>query len=168
MNLLIPAAALQTGLAVSGFVYVVLNTCGEISGLFISKVALGASLLVGGATGVVFGTVAGAISASAVQTITDGYFVPAVKTGSRLTSLGIAAGAGLAAIAVVSLLCVGGHYVIESIKAARRQEVTPIDYNILTDGDFNVVILETAVGNPEGLSDIAGKIDDPSNLKVEN
>jgi hypothetical protein len=151
MNLLIPAAALQTGLAVGGFVYVVLNTCGEVSGLFVSKFALCSSSLVGGVTGVVFGTVAGTISASVVQTIADGYFVPAVKTGSRLTSLGIAAGAGIAAVAVVSLLCVGGHYVIESIKAARRQEVTPIDYLILTDGDFSVVMLESVLGNPEGV-----------------
>lgn len=158
MNLLIPAAALQTGLAVSGFVYVVLNTCGEVSGLFISKVALGSSLIIGGVTAAVFGPVAGTISASVVKEITDGYFVPAVKTGSRLTGLGIAAGAGLAAIAVVSLLCVGRHYVIESIKAARRQEVTPIDYSILTDGEFNIVILETAVGNPVGCQTLQEKL----------
>ena len=151
MNLLIPSAAVSTGLAVGGFIYLVVSTSGEVTGLFVSKVALAASLLSGGVVGLLGGPIAGSIAAAAVKEIADGYFVPAVRTGSRLTGLGIAAGAGLTAVALVSLVLVGGRWVVQRISAAGRQEVTPIDYLILTDGDFSVVMLESVLGNPEGV-----------------
>ena len=157
MNLLIPSAALQAGLAVGGFVYLVISSSGEVTGLFVSQVALGASLLSGGVVGLLGGSIAGSITAAAVKELAEGYFVPAVRTGSRLTGLGIAAGAGLAAVAVVSLVLVGGRWLIQSIAGAGKQEVTPIDYLILTDGDFSVVMLESVLGNPEGPSDILEK-----------
>ncbi len=157
MKLLIPTAACQAGVVVGGFVYLVISTGGEVTGMFVSKVALGASLISGGVVGLLGGPIAGSITAATVKELADGYFVPAVRTGSRLTGLGIAAGAGLAAVAVVSLVLVGGQWIIERISGAGKQEVTPIDYLLLTDGDFTVVTLEAVLGNPIGIQSGGGK-----------
>lgn len=144
-------------MAVGGFVYLVISASGEVTGMFVSKVALGTSLISGGVVGLLGGSIAGSITAAAVKELADGYFVPAVRTGSRLTGLGIAAGAGLAAVAVVTLVLVGGQWVIDCISGAGKQEVTPIDYLLLTDGDFAVVTLEPVLGNPEGGQSGGGK-----------
>jgi hypothetical protein len=145
MQLIIPSAALNAGMVVGGFGYVVVNVTGDVTGLFVSKVALGAAVIGGAVAGALVGPVAGTVVASAVKELADGYFVPAVKTGSRLTGLGIAAGAGLATVAIVSLVYVGGHYIVETIRASKKCDVTPIDYSLLTDGDFQVITLESIV-----------------------
>ena len=146
---------MKAGTIVGSFVYVVINVAGDVSGLFVSKAAIATATVAGGAVGLVAGTVAGTIAASVVQDLADGYFVPAVKTGSRLTGLGVAVGVGLATVAVVSLLYVGGHYIVQAIRAPQKADVTPIDYSLFTDGDFNVIVLESIVGNPEGPSSLA-------------
>jgi hypothetical protein len=155
MEVFVPSIAVQAGAVVGGFVYVVVNTSGEVSGLFISKVALGVAAASGAAVGLLAGPIAGTLTSAAVKDLVDGMFVPAVKTGSRLTGLGLAAGAGLATVAVVSLLYVGGHYVLQAVRAVQKGDVTPIDYTLFADDDFNVITLEPAVGNPEGPSSLS-------------
>jgi hypothetical protein len=150
MELFIPKAAIHAGIIVGSLVYVVCNTAGEITGLFVSKTSQGTSYVVGGAVGAIAGSFAGVLTAEAIKTATDGYFVPAVKTGSRLSGLGISVGAGAATVVVVSLAMLGSRFVVNAIRHAQKQDFTPIDYTLYVDNDFSVLQLEAIVGNPTG------------------
>jgi hypothetical protein len=121
----------------------VLNSCGELSGLFISKVGLSASVAAGSFATLLGGPAAGIVTAEVVSAASDGYFVPAVKIGSRITALGIGAGAGLAAAVVVTLTHHAGRLVVQTMRSLQKQDITPIDYTILTDSDYSVIILDS-------------------------
>ena len=140
MKVIIPSSAIQAGLVTGGFVYIVVNMVGEITGLFVSKIVLGTSMLAGGASEIICGSIAGSIAASTVQSLGDGYFVPAVKVGSKWTSLGISLGVGLAAAAVVTLAYQAGQAGYYLIK--HTDNYTSCDFTLLEEGEFNVLTLE--------------------------
>lgn len=141
MEVIIPASAVATGFFTGGLVYIVLNTCGEVSGLFVSKVGVSASLAAGSLATLLGGPAAGIVTAEVVSAASEGYFVPAVKVGSRITALGISAGAGLAAGVVVTLAHHAGRLVVRTMRGLQAQDICPIDYDILRDGDFDVITL---------------------------
>ena len=142
MDVIIPASAVNTGIFTSGIVYIVLNTCGDVSGLFVSKVGLSASVVAGSLATLLGGPAMGVITAEVVSTASEGYFVPAVKVGSRLSALGISAGAGLAAGLVVTLTYHAGRLAVKTLRSLQKQDVCPIDFSLLTDGEFSVITLE--------------------------
>ena len=143
MEVIIPASAVSTGVFTSGLVYIVLNTCGEVSGLFVSKVGLSASVAAGSLATLLGGPAVGVITAEIVSAASEGYFVPAVKVGSRLSALGISAGAGLAAGLVVTLSYHAGCLIVKTLRTLQKQDIQPIDFSLLTDGEFSVITLES-------------------------
>jgi len=153
MEVIIPSSAVGTGLFTGGLVYIVLNSCGELTGLFFSKVGLSASVAAGSFATLLGGPAAGVITASVVSAASEGYFVPAVKIGSRITALGIGAGAGLTAAVVVTLAHQAGRIVVKTMRSLQKQDITPIDYTILTDNDYSVIILDSIqIGGCNSLS----------------
>jgi hypothetical protein len=150
MELIIPAEALRAGVVVGSLVFVVLNAVGEVSGLFVRNVGLGASAVSGSLVSCAAGSIAGTVTAEAVKGMTDGYFVPAVKRGAQASGFSIATGAGVATVVVVTIGIFGGRYVLNKIRAARPQDFTPIDYDCYEDSGFDVLSLNAVLGNPEG------------------
>lgn len=150
MEVLIPSEALRAGIVVGSLVYVVSNAFGEVTGLFISNVGLATSLLSGGIVTCTAGSVAGVIASEAVKGLTDGVFVPIVKKSTQLSSTGLAAGASLATVAVVTLGIIGGRFVLNKIRPAQPIDTVPIDYDSFDDEGFSVVHVHNVLGNPEG------------------
>jgi hypothetical protein len=150
MDVLIPAEAFRAGVVVGSLVYVVTNVLGEVTGLFISKAGLAASMLSGGIVTCAAGSVAGVIAAETVKHLSEGYFVPVVKRGAYLSGFGLATGVGVATVAVVTLGIHGGRFILNKIRPAKPADVVPIDYDDYDDCDFSVIHLNAVLGNPEG------------------
>lgn len=125
--------------------YMVVNGTGELTGLFISKAAGGAATVAGGVATVLAGSVAGVITQEAVQGAADGWFVPAIRSGGRLGALGAAAGVGVAAVAVVTLVYHSGGYLINKIQTLRGRRgidgSETVEFTVETDssGEFAVI-----------------------------
>jgi hypothetical protein len=99
----------------------------------------------------VAGAPAGAVVSELVKTVAEGTFVPAVKTSSRMSALGIALSAGAIAGCVVTLAVHGGHFVVQTYRKFHPVVPTPIDYDLFyEEEDYSVVHLYSVYGNPPG------------------
>jgi len=151
MEVLIPQSAVQASMITTGIVYLVVNTAGELTGLFLTKTALGAGLLASVGVTFVAGAPAGAVVSELVKTVAEGTFVPAVKTSSRMSALGIALSAGAIAGCVVTLAVHGGHFVVQTYRKFHPVVPTPIDYDLFyEEEDYSIVHLYSVYGNPPG------------------
>lgn len=149
MEVIIPPVAIQACLTTGSLVYIVLNSAGDLTGLFVSKTTLTVATTVGAVTTLVAGGTAGFITAEAIKTLSEGTFIPAVQKGSRIGALGIAGGAGLVAGLVVTLAVHGSAFVVQTYRRLQRQDVHPIDYELFDEEeDFKVVHLYSVLGNP--------------------
>ncbi len=162
MRVLIPESAVRACLVTGSIVYVVLNTSGQFMGLFVQQSGRGVAALAEAVVGSFAGTVAGVMTAELVKHATHGYFVPAIQVGSQASSVGVAAGAGLAAGLLVTLYHHGSHFVIQAAQKFQTQELTPIDYDEFFDDGFSVLTLQSVLGN---LPEPPAKIDDPASSK---
>ncbi len=132
----------------TGIVYLVVNTAGEITGLFLTKTALGVGLLASLSVTCLAGAPAGAVVSELVKTLAEGTFIPAVHTGSRLGALGVALTAGAAAGLVATLVVHGSTFVVQTYRRFRSQESVPIDYELFQEEDYAVLHLYAVCGNP--------------------
>ena len=148
VDVIIPQSAIQACLTTGAFVYIVLNSAGDLTGLFVSKTALAIATSVGAVTTLIAGAPAGFVTAEAIKAVSEGTFIPAVQTGSRLSALGIAGGAGLVAGLVVTLAVHGSAFVVQTYRRLQRQDIHPIDYELFDEEDFKVVHLYSVLGNP--------------------
>ena len=148
MEIIIPQSAIQACLTTGSIVYIVLNSAGDLTGLFVSKTTLALANAVGIATTFVAGAPAGFITTEAIKTLSEGTYIPAIRTGSRLGALGVAAGAGLVAGLVVTLAVHGSAFAVQAYRRLQRQDMHPIDYELFYEEDFTVVHLYSVLGNP--------------------
>jgi hypothetical protein len=148
MELIIPQSAIQACLTTGSIVYIVLNSAGDLTGLFVSKTTLALASAVGIATTFVAGAPAGFVTAEAIKTLSEGTYIPAIRTGSRLGALGVAAGAGLVAGLVVTLAVHGSAFAVQAYRRLQPQDIHPIDYELFYEEDFTVVHLYSVFGNP--------------------
>ena len=144
VKVIIPSSAIQAGLVVGSVVFVVVGELGEVVGLFVRKGAGATGMAAGGVATVLAGPVAGIMTQEAVRAATDGWLIPAVRTGGRIGAVGAAAAAGVAAGLVVTLAHHGGQFIVRQIWGS--QDKCPpegIEYMTEDDADFSVICLPT-------------------------
>jgi hypothetical protein len=150
MEFIIPPSAIQACLTTGSLVYIVLNSAGELTGLFVSKTALAVASVAGIATTFIAGAPTGFVTAEVIKNLSEGTYIPAIRTGSRLGALGIATGVGLVAGLVVTLAVHGSAFAVKAYRSLQRQDVHPIDYELIYEEDFTIVHLYAVLGNPPG------------------
>jgi hypothetical protein len=155
MRLIIPSSAVQSGIIAGTITYLVVNSAGELTGLFISRVAGGAAAVAGGVATMLAGSVAGTITQEAVRVGADGWFVPAVRSGGRLGALGAAAGAGAITVAAVTLGYHSGCFIINKIQTLRSRgggdSSEAVEFTVEEDasGEFAVISAGVCGGSDE-------------------
>ena len=150
INVIIPHSAIQACLTTGSVVYIVLNSAGDLTGLFVSKTTLALASIAGVATTFVVGAPAGFVTSEAIKTLSEGTYIPAIRTGSRLGALGIATGVGLVAGLVVTRAVHGSAFAVQAYRHLQRQDIHPIDYELFYEEDFTIVHLYAVLGNPPG------------------